>query len=483
MQEDIGVWVINQDSSLRDELNKELEDGKLRQGWGSSQSKLDCDEDRWVKRIKDSDDWLWKYCEKNEDKLRKQYRLLQPLKEISEGDIILIPNCPDNFSLTIAEADKNPYKFEELKGLDDYRHIIKIKKDKIGEYYKSELFGDENAANSFYSSYQRRMQGVYKHKRRIIELYNKSSTYQKKTIWAINLKTAHKKEYDPVKYCFDESVVGIGWSYLYKDKTVKSNDEALKVYDKNKNDGDLKPLVKTFIEELKEEDFVIFYYEGKYHIGKISNSEGKYSYNEYDLGHIKKVESWKSIEPKFLSGYFKRRIPPRQTFSSTGNDVKDYYYIDKLYNWKNKKKKVERKIKEYIQNVWEGVFRVIDPVELEDVIINYLQTEKGWSVVKSTCKSSNPVFECELFKIQGNNKIIGHIQVKSGEAKISETDIFIQKAKEGDIVFVFLDLSEPAEKLVDEPNIIFIKKEDILNYMDNNIAELPESLKIRLSIL
>ena len=102
-----NYWGYRIDVKNQDFFFKELEQGRLRQGWGYA-------ENQKLPDTKDSD------ARKN----------LSMYNNVKKGDILLIPRLPDWGSVAIAEATedwKEGYKFEIAKlddGNEDYGHIF-----------------------------------------------------------------------------------------------------------------------------------------------------------------------------------------------------------------------------------------------------------------------------------------------------------------------------------------------------------------------
>jgi hypothetical protein len=82
--------------------------------------------------------------------------------------------------------------------------------------------------------------------------------------------------------------------------------------------------------------------------------------------------------------------------------------------------------------------------DLEDIVGLYLQQAKGWSIVPSTAKKSNPATEFVLRNHEGKR---AYLQVKSGKEKFDYKNAIVPE--EVDHFFVFypslLDQDKPAE--------------------------------------
>lgn len=118
----MNCWFWNIDLTQHDYFRKELESGRLRQGWGYEES-LDL---RVLDRkfsggepLSSAEDAAWSRCSPT-------------LKRIKERDLVVVKNIPSSKEFTIVEVDGD-YDFQ-IGELDDYGHILPIKK--VARYNK-----------------------------------------------------------------------------------------------------------------------------------------------------------------------------------------------------------------------------------------------------------------------------------------------------------------------------------------------------------
>ncbi len=176
MVEDITVWYFRQDKTEdnRKIFDKEIEKGRLRQGWGYEQTKLDVSENDWVKRVIKSKNPL---SSGGKVALGKIYGKLIHMTEIEPGDIIAILDCPkkDQFTITKAvERNGKVYDFNTtgLGGVDDFKHVIYIDPSNNVVEDTSVLNRD---VSKFNSSYQSPLKRIAKYKDKILKLYDKEN--------------------------------------------------------------------------------------------------------------------------------------------------------------------------------------------------------------------------------------------------------------------------------------------------------------------
>lgn len=114
-----NYWGYRIDTQKTKYFNSEIEQGRLRQGWGYEE---------WQK-LPDTQD-------------RGARGNLPIYKMVKKGDILLIPRIPDWSDITIVEATEDfqtGYKFEIDKEQHDYGHIFPVKKIKHFSRYSKNL--------------------------------------------------------------------------------------------------------------------------------------------------------------------------------------------------------------------------------------------------------------------------------------------------------------------------------------------------------
>ncbi|MDU1911929.1 restriction endonuclease [Fusobacterium sp.] len=152
-------YIFRIDYNNLDYLKKEIEQGRLRQGWGAlGLSLLDTFEEQ-----REKEEWICSYLQvwKNDynklDYIRKKHTNLLKMLEMEKGDIIVIPKYPYWDTLSVVEVAEK-YTFKVEKGIEDYGHIIRINIKKLktfnylsNEYSKeihNKLRGYQTAINS-----------------------------------------------------------------------------------------------------------------------------------------------------------------------------------------------------------------------------------------------------------------------------------------------------------------------------------------------
>jgi hypothetical protein len=126
--------VIRTSDDDKDWLWNEVQQGRLRQGWGLSNMELPRGQDTietrsdWCERYQKQGEQHWKEKISLTDAQRR-YRILRPMVDVQVGDRLIIPKMPTWGSFCIGIAN-GTYQFDNSKRSnpegDDFRHIIPI---------------------------------------------------------------------------------------------------------------------------------------------------------------------------------------------------------------------------------------------------------------------------------------------------------------------------------------------------------------------
>lgn len=126
-------WVFRQTRKKnRARLFAELLHGRLRQGWAPT-GDLDLRQppDKWARRLRRT----WSHSQKEALNI---YRKIAGALQIEDGDVVVVPNQPDDASFVLCRARSaskttSPYRFgAPING--DFRHVVRIDPASIREY-------------------------------------------------------------------------------------------------------------------------------------------------------------------------------------------------------------------------------------------------------------------------------------------------------------------------------------------------------------
>ena len=139
MAEETKYFVLRQCydyEEITKELHTELQQGRLRQGWGISDLSLGTcanpvDTDTWCSAFQKRSKEAWSETVSSEG-ARKRLSILKLMLDMTEGSIVVVPKQPDSEHFTVVVV-AGGYTFDDRpqkdRGLleDDFRHVIPVK--------------------------------------------------------------------------------------------------------------------------------------------------------------------------------------------------------------------------------------------------------------------------------------------------------------------------------------------------------------------
>ena len=142
------IWSIRTGDEVKDWIRSEIQQGRLRQGWGIPgtqliENNITVDVNTWKDRYKDGALRHWNH-NADDNEATKRYWIIYPMTELNEGDIIVVPKMPTYDKFTILKVGAG-YEFDfapvdERGNEDDFRHIVHIDKENMRVFsYSSSL--------------------------------------------------------------------------------------------------------------------------------------------------------------------------------------------------------------------------------------------------------------------------------------------------------------------------------------------------------
>ena len=121
-------------------VKKEFEQGRLRQGWGNSDSYMRLEEKEWVNKQCQRDPFA-----NNDSYYTRKYNNHKILLEIKAGDILIIPKLSHPSQFTVCRA-AGGYEFLKPDGFDgdDFYHTIPIERTSVRQF---DYHADETCEN------------------------------------------------------------------------------------------------------------------------------------------------------------------------------------------------------------------------------------------------------------------------------------------------------------------------------------------------
>lgn len=285
-------------------------------------------------------------------------------------------------------------------------------------------------------------------------------------IWRINLKSASRNKVNPRRFCLDNNIVGVGWRINEETKSFTWA-EYYSIAQKLYNDNSWKTALNAIKNRMKINDLVWTRDEqNNYYLGRIT---GNWKYQaqkenlEADIVNIRecdwvKIGTINSVPGKLINSFI-----PARTVQKV-NDISVKIYSQSVYN--ELKNKEIYKLEEVEVN---DIFSLLSSDDCEDLIGVYLQLEKNYLLIPSSCKNDTMNYEFELkHKKSGRSAVV---QVKNGYVNLNSEDYNNIDAE----VFLFTTKGQYLGKRKD--NIHLIEPGKILEFIEKNENILPYKIQ------
>ncbi len=285
-------------------------------------------------------------------------------------------------------------------------------------------------------------------------------------VWRINLKTGGET---PRKFCLDNSIVAVGWPVDDNNSPLtwdKYYDLAMEHY-YNQGDRSWWPAVNALKNRMNVDDLVWTRdIQGVYYLGQIT-SDWRYEYEspfkKADMINVRSCKWLKTGTVEAIPGKVVNSFIPARTVQKVASETVCIYSMY-LFNKLSKTNTYE------ITNLENSdFFSLLSSDDCEDILGLYLQKEKGYLLVPSSCKSYTMNYEYELRHKDTGDKAI--VQVKNGWVDL-HTDDF---SNINSTVFLFTTKGQYLGDRKD--NIQFIDPIEMENFVFNNLDIMPDKIR------
>ena len=118
-----------------------------------------------------------------------------------------------------------------------------------------------------------------------------------------------------------------------------------------------------------------------------------------------------------------------------------------------------------------SIWSVLSAEAIEEIVLLYLQIEKGYHIYSSTVKYAFPKYECEMVNIKGKK---AYPQVKSGDVKLNADDYMNAIIHDSTAeVYLFSTSESYVKNNCDKIHYIYISDlEKFINQYANTLPEL-----------
>lgn len=323
---------------------------------------------------------------------------------------------------------------------------------------------------------------------------------------------------NPYEFCKDEEVIGIGWGYNpltliedgdlepidgipNEDTAIERNNEIEEKFRERKHDdytpsrvkqnGDLKSSLRYMIEDIDEGDllwvnegseFALCRASGNWETDLDLSTEIQTEYERNDVRNFRDAD-WEIVPYPLVPGFVKRR------FAGQGNTLSQMHIDDSqklitkqifsVGEFDDATEGISASVSDKLRrDVTASTFLgILDPAEIEDIVLLHLQTgDDNWSIIKSTTSSSEADVECELRRVRDGDVERAFAQVKSGNASVSEKE-YVEKAEYGHVFF----FAETAINVEQYENMSEITPAEVFEFAKAQTGLLPDSALLKLN--
>lgn len=295
-------------------------------------------------------------------------------------------------------------------------------------------------------------------------------------VWRINLKSDADEGIDSRMFCINKGILGVGWQVDCEGDIDWETyyQRATDVYYK-KGDKGWWPALNAIKNRMSINDLCwTRNLDGIYYVGRISGEwqyKGDKESSEADIVNIRTIEWREAGTVDCVPGKVVNSFIPRRVVQAVDDDsVRQYsaFLFDKLSG-------KQPNIPLTLDTV--DLFSLISAEDCEDLVGLYLQDEKGYRMIPSSCKADTAAYEFVLkHSVTGNNAVV---QVKQGYVNLNVEDY---TAVLGD-VYLFTTKGEYFGDFGKAPRVRCISKGEIEEFIYKRQLVLSDRIKYWLSLL
>lgn len=284
-------------------------------------------------------------------------------------------------------------------------------------------------------------------------------------VWRIHIKNEVAVGYtrqDLLDFCQKENLIGVGWGEI---KTRINSDSAIR--QQAQYYSNVTPAIKALnaMRKMEIDDLIWTRLDSSHYClcrvtGLWVDSKPTDKHYKLDVPNYVNVEWLKigmeqDVPGKVVSSF--RPAAPAQAISGV-EDIS-------MYIWNKKSNTNHYSVSKKDTNFWS----VLSAEAIEEIVLLYLQIEKGYHIFSSTVKYTFPKYECQMVNDKGYH---AYQQVKSGSVPLNAND-YMDTIKDDPSSEVFLFSTSESYTKNNNKNIHFIYKEEMENFIKKYRKALP----------
>ena len=275
------------------------------------------------------------------------------------------------------------------------------------------------------------------------------------------------------QYCLDNRLLGVGWR-IYSDNNILTEiqdwddyyNEASRIHD----DLGICKYIHTWV---REGDLAWTRDPaGQYYLARVTSGWEYWISQEgidrdIDIANVFRCV-FQKVDLDVVPGKVVAAFRASRSIQKI-DDKRARAYSQYLWN-----KLSEKQVYEVEKSEFSDIFMMLDDEETEDLLFLYLQSE-GWYVVPNSRKGDTMSFEFIVTNPKNGEKAA--TQVKTGEAVLNIDDYSHLPHK------VFLFQSNERYEGTDSENVICVRREELLKFLEERTALFPWSFQIKLKMV
>lgn len=284
-------------------------------------------------------------------------------------------------------------------------------------------------------------------------------------VWRIHIKNdisdgcTRKDLFD---FCRKEKLIGVGWGDI---KTRVNSESAIRSEAQSYANTAAAVKALNAIRKIKLNDLIWTRFDNVYFLCRVTglweNSIPRDEHYKLDISNYVNAEWLEIGMEQAVPGKVVSSFRPSASAQAI-NGVEDI----SMYIWNKYSNSSTYRIKNKKADIWT----VLSAEAIEEIVLLYLQAEKGYYIYSSTVKYAFPIYECQLVNAKGQK---AYPQVKSGSASLN-ADNYMNAIKCDPDAEVYLFAASENYIKNDCGRIHYIYRKDLEAFIKENRGILPQ---------
>lgn len=285
-------------------------------------------------------------------------------------------------------------------------------------------------------------------------------------VWRLHLKSdfkdyGHTKE-ELVELCCKDGIIGVGWPDVTNQIGAEENiensirNQAYKAYEKKPT-----PCIKAInaMNTMQIGDLIWTRHNGDYFLCKVNgrwiDQPFLQKYISYDITNYVPV-TWQKVG---MEDEVPGKIVSSFRPAATVQKIEEAEDIS-AFIWNRYHKCNDYSIRRNDLDIWKA----LSNESIEELVILYLQVEKGYFVYTSALKPTTRTYECRMVNLDGE---YAFPQVKSGNVSLNAND-YMQALRNNDNTKVYLFAVSENYIKIEDKRFVYLTRSELENFARNH---------------